>query len=76
MSSVVINLGELREAGTTQMITRLALGDKYTVDDAARKMRMTTSAFTRTVIIQAAEQVLAEGKKKTAMDPHRPPGGR
>jgi hypothetical protein len=55
------------------------LGDKYNVDKAARQLNMKTAEFTRTVVIQAAEQILAgndETKKKPVMDPYRPPGGR
>ena len=58
---ITISLGDLTaRTGEAQVIYRVSAEDKSDLDDAAARLRMSTSQFLRMVTVQAARKVLAE----------------
>lgn len=58
---ITISLGDLTaRTGETQVIYRVSPEDKIDLDEAASRLRMSTSQFLRMVTVQAARKVLAE----------------
>jgi uncharacterized protein (DUF1778 family) len=55
---VLVNLFEIPSTGSTRLIVRLWVGDKPMIDRAARALGMTQARFMRTVLVNAARQVM------------------
>lgn len=58
---ITISLGDLTaRTGDIQVIFRVSNEDKSDLDDAADRLKMSTSQFLRMVSVQAARKILAE----------------
>lgn len=58
---ITISLGDLTaRTGEIQVIFRVSNEDKNDLDDAADRLKMSTSQFLRMVTVQAARKILAE----------------
>jgi len=77
---ITVDLFSFRRAGSSAVLTRMYIGDKRKIDMAARHLGLGQADFTRMVLIQAAEQILAEIEEpevpKPKVDPMVVPGKR
>ena len=77
---IVVDLYSFRRPGSTAVLTRMYIGDKRKIDLAARHLGLAQADFTRMVLIQAAEQILAEAEEpevpKPKVSPMSVPGKR
>jgi len=77
---IVVDLYSFRRPGSTAVLTRMYIGDKRKIDLAARHLGLAQADFTRMVLIQAAEQILAEAEEpevpKPKVSPMTVPGKR
>jgi len=74
---IVVDLYSFRRPGSTAVLTRMYIGDKRKIDMAARQLGLAQADFTRMVLIQAAEQILAEAEEpEPKVNPMAAPGKR